>query len=61
MGVHLNKSHKDHLRALAEWEADLAWIQDSKNYGYKRLLDGRIYIQSIYGPKEDELKLGPTI
>ena len=29
-GFILNKSHKDHLRALAEWEADLAWIQDSK-------------------------------
>jgi len=29
-GFILNKSHKDYLRALAEWEADLAWIQDSK-------------------------------
>ncbi len=29
-GFILDKSHKDHLRALAEWEADLAWIQDSK-------------------------------
>ena len=55
-GFILNKSHKDHLRALAEWEADLAWIQFKKIMATRDCLMDEFIFKVFMDQKEDELK-----